>query len=80
MPGVRMVSRRGKVEDIIPEFTVGQGIDLVVMAAPTGNSIADLLFGGSSLKFLRKLTCSLLAVKPDGFVSPVRVPSLTLHD
>jgi nucleotide-binding universal stress UspA family protein len=70
------MTRRGKPEDIIPEFTVGQGIDLVVMAAPASDGgIAELFFGGASLKFLRKLTCSLLAVKPDGFVSPVRVPA-----
>lgn len=73
MPNIRMVSRRGKAEDIIPEFTVGQGIDLVVMAAPTGSSITGFLFGGASQTFLKKLTCSLLAVKPDGFVSPVRI-------
>jgi nucleotide-binding universal stress UspA family protein len=75
LPDIRMMSRRGKPEDIIPVFTVGEGIDLVVMAAPTNNaSIAGFFFGGASLKFLKKLTCSLLAVKPDGFVSPVRVP------
>jgi nucleotide-binding universal stress UspA family protein len=76
VPGIRTVSRRGKAEDIVPEFTVGQGIDLVVMAAPTRSSITGFLFGGASQKFLKKLTCSLLAVKPDGFVSPVRVPVL----
>jgi len=73
---IRTISRRGKPEDIIPEFTVREGIDLVVMAKPAGNgSIAGFFFGGASLKFLKKLTCSLLAVKPDGFVSPVRVPA-----
>lgn len=73
---IRTMSRRGKPEDIIPEFIVREGIDLVVMAKPTGDgSIAGFFFGGTSLKFLRKLTCSLLAVKPDGFVSPVRVPA-----
>jgi nucleotide-binding universal stress UspA family protein len=69
------MSRRGRVEDIIPEFAVGHGVDLVVMAAPASNGISGFLFGGAPLKFLRKLTCSLLAVKPDGFVSPVRVPA-----
>jgi universal stress protein E len=70
------MTRRGRPEDILPEFTVGQGIDLVVMAAPPSDGgIAGLFFGGASLKFLKKLTCSLLAVKPDGFVSPVRVPA-----
>jgi universal stress protein E len=74
---IRTVSHRGEPEDIIPEFTVREGIDLVVMAAPTRNgSIAGFLFGSASLKFLKKLTCSLLAVKPDGFVSPVRVPAV----
>ena len=74
---IRTMSRRGKPEDLIPEFTVGQGIDLVVMAAPAPNSgISGFLFGDASLRFLKKLTCSLLAVKPDGFVSPVRVPVL----
>ncbi len=79
VPGVshiQTITRRGKPEDIIPEFTVREGIDLVVMANPTSDGgIAGFFFGGASLKFLKKLTCSLLAVKPDGFVSPVRVPA-----
>jgi universal stress protein E len=64
---IHTMSRRGEPSDIIPEFTVREGIDLVVMATPTNTgSIAGFLFRRASLTFLKKLTCSLLAVKSDG--------------
>jgi nucleotide-binding universal stress UspA family protein len=33
--------------------------------------IPGLLIGNTAERILRKLPCSVLAVKPDGFVSPV---------
>ena len=34
---------------------------------------SGISIGNTAERVLRKLPCSVLAVKPDGFVSPVRV-------
>lgn len=65
--------RRGRPEDVIPEFVVAQGIDLVVMGTVARSGIAGLLIGNTAERVLRQLPSSVLAVKPDGFESPVRL-------
>jgi nucleotide-binding universal stress UspA family protein len=69
--GVRAIHRRGEPDAVILEFVVGEGIDLVVMGTVARRGIAGLLIGNTAERILRKLPCSVLAVKPDGFVSPV---------
>ena len=64
--------RRGEHDDIIPEFVVAEGIDLVVMGTVAQSGIAGMLIGNTAERVLRKLPCSVLAVKPEGFTSPVR--------
>jgi nucleotide-binding universal stress UspA family protein len=69
----RSALRRGEPEDVIPEFVVAQGIDLVVMGTVARAGIAGMLIGNTAERVLRKLPCSVLTVKPDGCVSPVRL-------
>lgn len=64
--------RKGWPDEVIPEFVVAEGIDLVVMGTVARAGIAGLMIGNTAERVLRKLPCSVLAVKPDGFVSPVR--------
>ena len=71
--GLQSTLRRGKPEDVIPEFVVAEGIDLVVMGTVARAGIAGMLIGNTAERVLRKLPCSVLTVKPDGFVSPVRL-------
>lgn len=71
LTGVQTIHRRGEPEAVIPEFVVTQGIDLVVMGTVARGGIAGLLIGNTAERVLRKLPCSVLAVKPDGFVCPV---------
>lgn len=68
---VSAVHRRGEPESVIPEFAVAEGVDLVVMGTVARSGIPGLLIGNTAERVLRKLPCSVLAVKPDGFVSPV---------
>lgn len=63
--------RRGRPDEVIAEFVVAEGIDLVVMGTVARAGIAGLLIGNTAERVLRTLPCSVLAVKPDGFVSPV---------
>lgn len=73
LSGVQVVHRRGEPEAVIPEFVVAQGIDLVIMGTVARGGIAGLLIGNTAERVLRRLPCSVLAVKPDGFVCPVRL-------
>jgi len=70
---VQTILRRGEPEEVIPEFTVAQAIDLVVMGAVGRAGIAGMLIGNTAERVVRKLPCSVLAVKPDGFVCPVHL-------
>jgi nucleotide-binding universal stress UspA family protein len=70
-----VVLRRGAPEDVIPEFVVSEGIDVLVMGTVARGGIPGMLIGNTAERVLRKLPCSVLTVKPDGFVSPVRLES-----
>ncbi|HET9950112.1 MAG TPA: universal stress protein [Longimicrobiales bacterium] len=69
----QMFLRRGWPDDVIPEFAVAEGVDLVVMGSVARSGISGFLIGNTAERVLRKLTCSVLTVKPDDFVSPVRL-------
>ena len=68
--------RRGEPQVIIPEFAVSAGIDLLVMGTVARGGIAGMLIGNTAERVLRRLPCSVVTVKPDGFVSPVRLQSV----
>jgi len=71
----QIVLRRGEPDDVIPEFVVSEGIDVLVMGTVARGGIPGMLIGNTAERVLRKLPCSVLTVKPDGFVSPVRLPT-----
>lgn len=70
----QLFNRRGEPEVVIPEFVVSHGVDLVVMGTVARGGIAGLLIGNTAERVLSRLPCSVLAVKPEGFVSPVSLP------
>lgn len=67
------VIRRGEPQDVIPEFVVSEGIDVLVMGTVARGGLSGLLIGNTAERVLRKLPCSVLTVKPDGFATPVRL-------
>ena len=67
------VLRRGAPQHVIPEFVVSENIDVLVMGTVARGGIAGFLIGNTAERVLRKLPCSVLTIKPDGFVSPVRL-------
>lgn len=73
LAGTRIELRQGDPEDVIADFVVAEGIDLVVMGTVARTGIAGLLIGNTAERILRRLPCSVLAVKPDGFRSPVQL-------
>jgi len=63
--------RRGAAPTVIPETAKQLQADLVVMGTVARTGIAGLLIGNTAETILEQLQCSVLALKPPGFVSPI---------
>lgn len=62
---------RGYAGDAVPEFARATRSDLIVMGTVGRVGIPGLLIGNTAERILGEVDCSVLAVKPEGFVSPV---------
>jgi universal stress protein E len=56
---------------VIPERAERKRADLIVMGTLSRSGVRGFLMGNTAEKILQKVDCSVLAVKPDGFVTPV---------
>lgn len=63
--------QRGAAITVIPELAKQLPADLVVMGTVARTGIAGLFIGNTAEAILEQLRCSVLAIKPVGFVSPV---------
>ncbi len=62
----------GEPAHVIPEFTRTNRTDLIVMGSVARTGVAGMLIGNTAEQILSRVRCSVLAVKPDAFVSPVK--------
>ncbi|MEM8553601.1 MAG: universal stress protein [Pseudomonadota bacterium] len=69
--GLRVLHVQGTPEDVIPDHVAAEGIDTVIMGSVGRTGISGLFIGNTAETILNRVTCSVLAVKPEGFVSPV---------
>lgn len=63
---------KGLPEQAIPDFIEKNSIDILVMGTVARTGIYSFVIGNTAENILQKLSCSLLALKPNGFVSPVK--------
>jgi nucleotide-binding universal stress UspA family protein len=63
---------RGRPDLIIPDFLQKEKYDILVMGTVARTGIYSFVIGNTAENILQKLECSLLALKPNGFVSPVK--------
>lgn len=63
----------GVAAELIPSVAKKQKVDVIVMGTACRAGIAGLFIGNSVEQVLRKVDCAVLTVKPDTFVSPVKV-------
>ncbi|GGI90380.1 universal stress protein [Legionella impletisoli] len=64
---------KGRPEVEIPSFIDEQHIDILVMGTLARTGISGFIIGNTAENVLQKIDCSLLALKPSGFVSPVKI-------
>lgn len=63
--------RQGEAATVIPELADELDTDLVVMGTVGRTGIAGLLIGNTAETIIEGIACSVLAVKPPGFRSPI---------
>ena len=61
----------GEPDFRIPEIVVKEDIDLLVMGTVSRTGIAGFFIGNTAEEVLNQVNCSMLTLKPEGFVSPV---------
>lgn len=71
LAGTQLELRRGSIEDVIGEFVVAEGIDLVVVGTLARTGLTRRLVGNTAERVLQRVPCSVVAVKPEGFGRPV---------
>ncbi len=62
----------GRADDEIPRCAATLAIDILVMGTIARTGIEGLVMGNTAENILQSLSCSLVALKPAGFVSPIR--------
>jgi len=68
---VHLVS--GDPRDALPRLARLLDIGLIVMGTVARTGVSGLLMGNTAETILRSVDCSVLAVKPEGFVTPVKL-------
>lgn len=62
----------GDPATLIPAYATRNNMTIVVMGSVARTGIPGLLIGNTAEKIINQLGCSILTVKPKGFVSPVK--------
>ena len=70
-PKIHLV--KGFAKDRIPEIVKEEKIDLIMMGTVGRTGIPGFLMGNTAETVLNRIDCSVLAVKPEGFITPVRL-------
>jgi len=68
---VHMVA--GEAGKVLPRLAERLDIGLIVMGTVARTGLSGLIMGNTAETILRAVRCSVLAVKPEGFVTPVKL-------
>lgn len=70
---LRTHSVRGDARDVVPKKAGSLGIDMLVMGSIARTGIPGFIIGNTAEDVLNRVECSVVIVKPPGYVSPVKV-------
>lgn len=71
----QVILREELAENCILDYVQQQKIDLLVMATIARSGLSGFLMGNTAERLMPQITCSVLAIKPDDFRSPVTLDS-----
>ncbi len=64
---------KGDAGNLISELVPAKEVDLIVMGTVSRAGLSGLLIGNTAEKVLHQVNCSVLTIKPEGFISPVKL-------
>ncbi len=64
---------QGDAGTLINNLAQVRDVDLIIMGTVSRGGLSGLFIGNTAEKVLRQANCSMLTVKPDGFISPVKL-------
>ena len=64
---------QGNPAALITDLAAQHAVDLIVMGTVCRTGVAGFFIGNTAENLLQQVDCSVLTVKPEGFVSPVRL-------
>ena len=64
---------KGTAPEGISAFILQNGVDLVVMGTVARSGVAGMIMGNTAETILNHMECSVLALKPSSFVSPIQM-------
>ncbi|MEE9905114.1 MAG: universal stress protein [Chlorobium sp.] len=62
---------RGRADAVIPLFADRDRVDILIMGTVARTGISGFIIGNTAENILEEISCSLVALKPEGFVSPI---------
>ena len=68
-----VVVRKGDPGEMIVNYADKNGIDLIVMGTIGRSGLSGLLIGSTAEKVIDQVNCSVLAIKPANFQSPITI-------
>lgn len=72
---MRVLHIKGEAADVITRHAEDDQIDTLVMGTLGRTGLTGMFIGNTAETVLNRVTCSVIAVKPKGFVSPVKPAS-----
>jgi universal stress protein E len=69
---IRVHHARGRPDQTIPKLVDTLDIDVLVMGTVARTGLQGFIMGNTAENVLREIRCSLVALKPNGFVSPIQ--------
>lgn len=64
---------KGNAEALIPSVSHSEQVDLLIMGSVGRTGIPGFFIGNTADSVLPQMNCSVLTIKPDGFLTPVRI-------
>lgn len=67
----QVVLTKGSPKHVVPRAIADHDVDLLVMGTVSRAGLPGFVIGNTAERILNRLVCSVLTVKPEGFVTPV---------
>ena len=71
---------KGDPAALITDLAAEHAIDLIVMGTVCRTGVAGFFIGNTAENVLQQVNCSVLTVKPEGFVSPVKLKAASVPE